>query len=397
MPRLPRNRARASHPRPHPGDRGRFEPINQGLWAFQSSGDLAEKLFGFAEGVLPHFSHTISVAARGGPESDLRRIWYLCCAAAFGRYRNRAFGVQGAVFEATWDVTGKACSVTIGYRNNGLLGAASTDASASGLGLLQRGPDQVTLGASWPRFLWTDNQIVAAPTAVIGGGIRVAGVIGPAPLPTVDFNRYITTASPFAAWSVVLATCSPGAGWPLAPFGGTGKNYINILREIPRAGVAFWRRVMPTGIGGSAALTGSIRVAGVGVPMLPDDGRIITTGEKRDPRVQNPKPQLDGLSRNSLVSLVSQALQNPCILPTQVPCSSVIPQPLGSPGVYLYPPGFGVDSRPDDNVALQPLDTFSAARFNSAGSSIPNLAIGPDGYPTPPSTAPNLRTPSNPP
>lgn len=377
--------------------------VPRALWAAESGANLLDRLVATARGNFPSFAHSISVACRGGPEADLRRIWYLTCAAAFGRYRNRARGVQSAMLEATWDVTGKACSITIGYENNGL--ATLID---SGLGIVQRGPDQVTVGGSWPAWAWTKGQVVAAAAGggvlggllrilrpdAFGGGVVVGGALagagaGLAPM-LGAFGLAPGTLPGF--WSPVLYNCgTSGVSYPVAIFLGSDKGIINPVRELPRNDGTFlpWRRVLPRTL--AAVSFGSALALSGRVPLLPDDGRIITTGEKRDPRVQNPKPQIDGLSRNTLVSLVSQALQQPCLLPTPVPCSSVIPQAAGSPGLFVYPPGGGTALVADDNTALSRIVDLPAGAAGAVSAGTVNPAIGPDGYPLMAATALNLR------
>jgi hypothetical protein len=73
----------------------------------------------------------------GGPNADLRRVWYLCVAAAFGRYRNRV-GATGAVeyqIECAWDVTGKSTMVTLGYTLSGISGNVGRELAVSDAGI----------------------------------------------------------------------------------------------------------------------------------------------------------------------------------------------------------------------------------------------------------------------
>jgi len=113
----------------------------------------------------------------------------------------------------------------------------------------------------------------------------------------------------------------------------------------------------------------------VSAPLLPDAGRVITTGEKYHPAVQPPKPAVDGVSRYSLVELVTLALHAPCTAskPT-LPADAVAHAPgyvvpsaaatgvaaiaasftsaaaaaVGVRGASDTAPGFAPGSRPDD-------------------------------------------------
>lgn len=379
------------------------------LWAAESASNLLDKLWATADGKCASFVHSISVAVRGGPEADLRRIWFLACAAAFGRYRNRAQGFPVSSLEATWDVTGKACSITLGYVLNGSFNSVgnATGITDSGLNVVQRGPDQVTVGGSWPTFSYTFAQsTVSAGRSIVGGLIKalvsVANPFGTEVPGLVSVSNGIfagvlqgitgafglSASAPIAPWTSVFYRCGSAAPIPLVLFTGSGKSTINPVRELPRQGGIFlpWRRVMPGNGGGDF---GSTRSGAFRVPQLPDDGRLITTGEKRDPRVQNPKPQIDGLSRNSLVSLVSQTLQQPCLLPTPVPCS--ILQSAGSSGLQVYPPGNGLVGVEVDNSNLQRIVDLPTGAAGSVSTASLPAGVGPDGYPSLPATVVNFR------
>lgn len=377
------------------------------LWTASQAWDLAERAWNLADKQFPQFSHSISVSVKGGPEADLRRVWYLCVSAAFGRYRNRSIGVQKAMFRAVWDVTGKTCSCTISYQDSGLLSAATRaldpgDDINSGLLLIQQGPDQVTVGGNWPGFLWTVGQTASATLSGVVGGV-LATIPGFGFVPAF-INRITTPIAPgtFGRWALLLAlgTREPPysllgpSGWTKVrdceqPFEfvslmQSGWGTVDVLKEMPRAGhgnIALpWRRVYPVAAGSSILFGSNVsNILGV-VPVLPDDGRVITTGEKRDARCQPPRPQLDGISRNSLVQLVAQSIQEPCYVPQAPPCQPEV----GREGIRLYPAGTGTRDTALNagQITRHVLATgrFLRAANGSTFSFLFNTAIGPDRY-----------------
>lgn len=312
------------------------------LWTAQTGIDLFSRLSTLVGENTSSFVHTITVSVFGGPHADLRRCWYLACAAAFGRYRNRVRGLGQASLDATWDVTGKSVMVTIGYINSGFvellpqvprsgleifergaelgralrrkivggapvaveppvgvipLGKGRTELSARQF--LQVGPDQVTVGAGWPDFLSMQRRGGVGPDERIPKDD--GGTLG-------DRCNDHDTFGP-----ITIVSENPS---------------IEVLGEMPDEfanGVsAPWGRVVPhtrasdtTSSYRTYAETGD----GSGDPTLPDDGRLITTGEKRNPKVQPPKPILDGKSRMTIVDLIHAALHDPCYAPEALPCS----------------------------------------------------------------------------
>lgn len=386
-----------------PGDHGASR-----LFAVDLATGMMGKLYAKVSGLMPAFSHAISVSIRGGPEADLRRIWYLCLAAAFGRYRNRVLGVQQVHLDATWDITGKACSVTIGYVNNGFIDRLSEFTSeskvfpieGSALGFLQRGPDQVTIGGNWPDFALTLTQqsfsvfgvrvrggALAAGRAFVGTAAEIAKLLKL----QSDVSRINTNPLAGDNWAVVIGTCGT-APLLLQVFAGSGSQQPDVFRELPRINGALtylpWRRVWPNGQLGLIGLgsTQSLRIA----PNLPDDGRLITTGEKLDPRVQHPRPQIDGVGRSSTMALVSQALNQPCFIAAAPPCPVI---PLGSPGLRVYPAGQG-----DDTLGLNDEKIVRAIAkdrdYNTLAAKVGRFfrrSKSRDGYPTLPTFMPDLR------
>lgn len=409
---------------PGPSNRmeaGRSTPLLDKMWIAQAGMDIADKIHDKLDGNLPSFTHTISVAVRGGPEADLRRVWYLCCAAAFGRYRNRVLGLQQVHLDATWDITGKACSITIGYTNSGMLAVAEKEFSKlfsvptfdNPLAFIQRGPDQVTVGGNWPSFVATFAQMGSGilPSWIntvgqfIGGQLVYGPVLGPAIAIQRLYNllnlqanidSISTVRIPNEQWTVE-ARCGSRTPMALQLFGGTGRG---LFRELPRINGTTtylpWRRVLPDGQN-SVISYGSTQTRSGAIPVLPDDGRLITTGEKLDPNVQHPRPQVDGIGRSSTLSLVAQALQTPCFLVASPPCPVA---PLGSSGVEVYRPGEGTNllGLNDSKIArvFQPsTDASTSSGFwgNLLGTISSALGFtnrGRDGY-LPPTSVPNLR------
>lgn len=341
-------------------------------WKIDSAVSLFERLLDKMSSLTATAIHTIQVTAVGGPNADLRRVWYLCVAAAFGRYRNRV-GATGAVeyqIECAWDVTGKTTMVTLGYTLSGLTGnvgrdvvtpaagaltvfgaalvggrvagewvrregkAAPPGGSSTGavrtvsggaagvVDLIQRGPDQVTVGAAWPTFL--------RRVPVVGGSSGVAERNRGRYDPAFDGR------STLVALGEYVRTRFGGAGGPDRP---------NVLRELPWSTNLGSQPAIAVPVGAVADLfrdrnyhkrfegqTGPyswILSAGIGAPLLPDAGRVITTGEKYDPDVQPPRPQTDGLSRGSLVELVTLALEDPCKAPIKVAPDDTVVAPKG--------------------------------------------------------------------
>ena len=88
------------------------------LFGLQIGWDLFDRAMSKVNANAPTFTHSITVSCQGGPLADLRRVYYLALAAAFGRWSN---GVAGELKGSTTsmvahiDVTGKAVAVNISY------------------------------------------------------------------------------------------------------------------------------------------------------------------------------------------------------------------------------------------------------------------------------------------
>jgi hypothetical protein len=297
----------------------------QGLGESYRNGQLlnslftAEQIVGVGKGGLawidswfPGFHYSVFVGVKGGPDATLKRIWQLALAIAFGRLRNAVTSFNGVSVDATWDITGKAVGVRISYSGNGLvahvLGKLNPDGRQSGYQFLQSGPLEETVGGNWPDFLLTSAQLAAAPkqgVQLIGGGL-------------IPQN---------------IAVLNPDLGGPQGNFGRLDNN-------IEREGVDVF-------------------------PVLPDDGRLITTRAKLDANAQNPKPPV---SNAMLVALVSNALAEPCYLPPGPPAGHQLSNPIPR---RVYSPGTDLKS---SDILIR-LDGLVKAMLNIV---VPNT----DGYPT---------------
>jgi hypothetical protein len=119
------------------------------------------------------------------------------------------------------------------------------------------------------------------------------------------------------------------------------------------------------------------------VPVLPDDGRVITTGEKNDPRVQPPKPPYDGVSRGGALSLIAQHLQNPCECVDAPHCVGNNQEAL-SKGFYIYPPGANLSLEALQNAITKSMSKpliYTEQLYGNGGffGNVFATYIGPDG------------------
>lgn len=383
---------------------GEREGFLDRIWKIDSAVALFERIVGKLSSLTSTFVHTIQVSAVGGPHSDLRRVWYLTCAAAFGRFRNRigATGYLEYQLEAAWDITGKATMVTLGYTVSGILPQAdqairgALDAPTSSLRfglstafpqiaaawvalegasrsatpttgpatrivaggidgareLLFRGPDQVTVGGNWPAFV-TGSSAVARD-----GEYREVPVAS-----IVELGEF-------------LIDRLAGPGGPARP---------NLFRELPFVSVRNSEDVVTavpvgqiadlardpnfltryTGSTGPVAFYGGTFGGFPRVPRMPDSGRVITSGEKFHPDVQPPKPPTDGHSRCSALQLVTLALHAPCHAP-----ESVVPTNVTANTKGFFVQGADDTDTPLAQVPIPPAATAAAtALFPTLGLS----------------------------
>lgn len=336
------------------------------VWQKLGKWDMFNRLLAVGRSSLPTYTHGISVAVVGGPDSDIRRAWYLAVSAAFGRRLQApmTFG-QTSSMEAEWDITGKTVKIELftemstgGAYESWLespLGSAITTGIGGGFALF----GAITFN---PAF-------VAGGAAIMGIGIT-AGAEGAkkthsAGTPLGAFHRgpeQLTVGSgwaPFARLGVSKSDSSLEARWNQPPCAGVipkvsvaktllrVKSRPGIFREFPLGTPGDFStypyRVMVGADGKGGASPGTAAIGGC--VALPDDGRVITTAHKTDPLVQCPVPSVDGVARShSLAMTVRAALQSPCYLPPRPPCGYT--KHAGSNGgVYLnnYTPG---DNKP---------------------------------------------------
>jgi len=359
-------------------------------WQANATWDLLNRLAG---SVLPSFSHGCTVTVRGGPNADLRRVWFLCCASAFGRMSRSPAVAGDKAMTGEWDVSGKVCRIELAYVSNVIaqaleeqkswykiattrVGQGLRDLDNAGVTLahrfgmlttrvrntekverrvdagdggafrpgrvprhfIQAGPDQVTVGNSWPDFLLGPGQSYESydnPDPTEGNGL-------------VRDPLYRVTLPP-AVGGFLAALVRPAIlAEPRYNIVSTNSDYFarNLLREWPiLAGepdeVTFLPHRVVDQFGNPTVQgdRGSVTTNGW-APALPDDGRLITTGEKTHPAVQPPRPIIDGATRTSLLALVAQSLTEPCFLPdAPLPTAT----PWYSSGTYVTGTGMGLD------------------------------------------------------
>lgn len=368
--KAPRNRA----PLPTQPSASASNALFAGTNAFQ----LADQISSFAANNLPSFTHAITVRCIGGPDADIRRVWYLALAACFGRYRDGVrFAGGSATLQGLWDVTGKACQVELVYSPAAVVEAvaqqqdaaigtilspipgaglvvgalistarsrivtAKVDPRRDALSFIHRGPSQLTIGGSWPSFLTDPHTSIMRPAG--GGGVAVV------PSASSGFGGFLlgaAIAQTTGDW-VQFLNCGR-TGYPAVPYARlTTYNRFgkDVFREWPTTQGSQGITTYPFRVTASTTTTGGPGRHGFPgtqvsqafpIPALPDDGRVITTGEKNDQRVQPPRPSVDGQSRLSLLGLTAQALAFPCFLPAAPPCQDNI---IGGTGWRIYRPG----------------------------------------------------------
>lgn len=313
-------------------------------WKLDSAFNLSSRITGrIAAWTFPTMVHQITVSVQGGPHADIKRVWYLACSALFGKLRNtfrmgeRGSGLNFITYElaGVWDITTKTCQVEVAFATtelDALRFAVDDPVPAEGpvlavvdgfairgtinpttrpVNYIKRGPEQLTVGASWPNWM-TSNAPTVATTPDVWAGARCTA-----------FGGLFTSTTP----TVTAAPRYLGAGG-------------DIFREYPIVAgnglFGFYPYAVIARGDGSAVERGIDLSGRRGEFDLPDTNRVITTAEKDNPRVQPPGPTLDGYSRSNLLGLVAQSLQTPCFLPSPVPCT---PTPNGDPGVYVGPRG----------------------------------------------------------
>jgi len=311
-----------------------------------------DSIIGKLNNMTDSFTHVITVKCVGGPAADLRRVYYLALAAVFGRYSRATTRVKGSFFElaCSTDVTDKSVTVTLGY-STALIGDIIRDAtnSRTPLDVIFDGPDQFTIGRGWTGPFFTTKGAGSTYAKVVegqeirGGGVRpalVEAIAAAAAVPPGIAGIPDTPPNPLQ-WIVAQPDILRKSTIPVAVFRPwvLQSPLVDPARELPslaRNGKTrrfFMRRVVPPHLDPYTVV--ETREGGR-VPRLPDDGRVITTGETRDPRLQPPRPPVDGIARGSLLALTVQALTDPGYLP-ELP--GLTETPLGTGGVYWNAPG----------------------------------------------------------
>ena len=339
--------------------------------------DMLNQSTGALEKSQNYFSHAITVTVQGGPKASLRRCWFLCVAAVFGRRARAVEAVWGETMNAQWDITGKSVTCTLAYTTGSMNDPWTNFDTQHPGAMLQRGPDQVTIGGGWSRAYMTLNQQTMSFFGLNKGLDRARMVGGQLVFdPTTPLNSLpgeltdpttlnklgvapgaVYTTSVGQLYAVSLDPAAGAEGWRI------DKPPVDALQPRPIALVQPFTVVqtnnalseMPVRITGSStealpyqahkpesAGPGLVYVFRGGdtgiVPRLPDDGRVITTGEKLDRRVQPPRPPVDGTSRGHLLVMVAAALSSPGQLVPAPPNYPDNTESLAAEGLFMWPP-----------------------------------------------------------
>lgn len=244
---------------------------------------------------FPRFDHTVTVAIAGGPDAHIKDIWELAVATAFGRLRQKINTFAGVHVRCVWDITDKSVAIHIAYGSNGLIASLlGARVGRSAVDLIQRGPAAETVGGSWAGFLQTYPQLLnPRSTDVTNKGTTNARALGGRLTPT-------------------NVGTSP-----------TETTYVSRAGRLEREDVS-----KP--------------------PLLPDDGRLITTAVRTNPQVQPPRVK----DYTDYVAIVSNALTAPCYLPCKPTAGLQVDNPAG---VQFHKPG--TEKKVNE---VTPLDTAEA-------------------------------------
>lgn len=374
--------------------------------------DVVQKAEEFTGGLIGvnRYTHSITVSVRGGPSANLRRCWFLCIAALFGRRRRGVSSNFAEALNAQWDITGKSVTATLTYTNNPLTEADQHLTSGfSPAAVLQRGPDQVTIGAGWTGNFFTYKQQPINPfEGALSNLVGIGGVFRPGNnrLPVSlrlpgdldspsKVNEMNGVSVPYTLPPVEPAKQQGGLfyGWRISKI--TTDNDPNLIRnvfttpwvvqqaepdplaELPISAPGASRELVPYtvhaplviqggGVNGNDLILNSVRYVRRGdgqglVPVLPDEGRIITTGEKHNSYIQPPKPPVDGVSRGSLLSMVAAALASPGVLVESPANYTNNTQPVAAEGVFVFRPGTQFSNQTDEKYRFHPNAVASRA------------------------------------
>jgi hypothetical protein len=289
--------------------------------AFDTAADWAKGLYGVARLASPQWFHQVTCTVQGGPSGDMRRLWLLALSAVAGRIARsgRSTGkfrdVNGNAYTANFDVAHRTVTFTYAYSVSGMLAHALTaqnGTTSTVVGRASQQPGVSVVGATYR----TPHPVVhlarGADALTIGGSPGDIGIPASDAFDTtsgqVGEKKMYNAAGSYSVSLGALESRVPGAvsltlDGPASP---------DASRELARTGGStsfgqyyyFLRQHHGGGYYGLPATM--MEMPGT----LPDTGRIVTTGELYDYRVQPPKPDADGLSReNPLVSVVAPLLQ----------------------------------------------------------------------------------------
>jgi hypothetical protein len=231
------------------------------LWAISSGSQVAE----LVESTLPSWIREIEVQVSGGPGARIERIWQLCVAAAFGKLVEGPGGEQKTT---TQQVT------------------------------------NIQLEGQWD----LTDKVVAMRIVASRSGIGESWT--PAATRDAD-NPLLRTGLPQSYF--LLGPRQEIVGSLYSPITGI-KEFKTATRKV----VGGWPE------GRSSAATPNQTITDKPLNELPDRNRLILGSYKYDELFQNPRPELDELSRGSTVSLVCASLMNqPGYLPVKPPAALI--------------------------------------------------------------------------
>lgn len=377
------------------------------------------RMGGLIEKYLPGLVATFSVEVAGCPDSDIRRLWYLCVSACVGRMNASSIGETGLArdFVIQWDITGKKVTMIGIVSRTGLMNALIESSDDDGGGnaditgietIVQEGPVQLTVGAGLPAIFKNAHQraqkLVAnqnrAAVTVVGGRLvtkeKTAREVVPSSAKSFGWSPVVVYRSTVYALSdrngnyasYLPAVYSPPLraspnhfrevpirtpkGVLIIPFRSFSPEVhvrfvsgVTRLRSAKEGAVQLATNSVVAALGDKnsndagrplidrldgSSIVGFLNTTSAllktyyinnrnNTPVMPDDGRIITTPERRDPVVQPPKPIVDGISRNDVLRMISAFLASPGELVKTPTTAGIDDVNVFSDGRFIYPPG----------------------------------------------------------
>lgn len=272
------------------------------------------------DSAFPTAVHEITVIVSGGPYARIERLWQLCIATAFGKYRegpNFNFATSTGQYQAIWDLTGKKVAFKIISTQGGFASAIERSVRASA-------PTVATLTAATPS---DDILAVGREVGDITGDQTVQNTVAAVAAIKAALARNMRqrSASPLGYLLLGPQQETAGGRWPAMMDSAAGAGKRTVLGGM-LVDAAF-----------QSPLPRDLTTTEEPINVLPDDGRMILSSYKFDPMFQNPGPPLDGQTRTAMVSLVAAALTQPGYFPAQPPPHnlagfSVQPNILYQPG-----------------------------------------------------------------